>query len=857
VCRLHPGDDGELFELRDALVGDADAEVRTAAVLQLDAAGAARLLPYLHEATRDASMRVREAAFVALARARDTASLHRAAHACRYDRGFRVRRMALLFATRVCGAGAQSVLAIASRDPFWRVRVAARRAAAALDAAVDLRPIGDPPPASVDVAGVEDPDPAVVAARLARMQRGLDPALLVGALGHSHHALRRIAVREIGARGDLGVLRAVTTWLSDDRVPYGPAAAEATLARSGARGAAVAAALLDAGEPPDPGRLAWAVRAAIAAPPWPQLSRLLTEDDPRLRRAAAARVPEAAPERGELLVTMRRMLEDEDEGVRCTSAAWLARSASRDARAVLRAVDPRGQPALVRMLLVEPSHAAADVEALRALAADAHGGVRASAVSALSALGALSDAERRALEGDPDPWVRGAVLGRANAGDAVHDASVEVRRSAVELLDDVEARRQWAESATGEREPDASLRARAASTLADARTMGATRALLRFARDHDLGVRSAATHALETHHERVRRLLDAGALDAFERIAAYTLFRLSGEPLRQNETDPAARAHLALLDDALSGRAPQVAAPAAAPERPPCPHRRELGRTGLLVSPLGISGAHGLAFDDFALAHDRGVDLFFWEPSHRELARFLRARRRTIVACGTYHGDAPSLERDVARALRALGRDTLDVFLAFWTRSAARLDEVLGPLVDLRRRGLIRAAGISTHDRALACDAVDRGLDVVMVRHSAAHRGAESTVLPHAAAHGTGVLTFSNLCYGRMLHRTPAALTSAVTAPDCYRYSLSQHGVHACIAAPRRYSELLEDLAVVESPKLAPERQAELRAHGAHVYARSKAWSAETWSVADAPTATAGEALDEWVDRPESISAGA
>ena len=271
-------------------------------------------------------------------------------------------------------------------------------------------------------------------------------------------------------------------------------------------------------------------------------------------------------------------------------------------------------------------------------------------------------------------------------------------------------------------------------------------------------------------------------------------------------------------------------------------------------------GAHGLSFEDFSLAHARGVNLFFWEPSHRELSRFLRTKpaAETVVVAGCYHADAVSIERDVVRALRSLRRDSIDVFLAFWTRSPSRLDEVVGVLRSLTERGLIRAAGVSTHDRSLACDAADRGADVVMVRHNAAHRGAEASVFPHCEERGTGVLTFSNLCYGRMLHRSPAALAAKVTAPDCYRYSLSQAGVHACIAAPRRHSELLENLAVVDNPLVGPERLAELRAHGDHVYARSKAWSAETWRVGEQPppgVEKGDEALTDWIDLPESISA--
>jgi aryl-alcohol dehydrogenase-like predicted oxidoreductase len=345
-------------------------------------------------------------------------------------------------------------------------------------------------------------------------------------------------------------------------------------------------------------------------------------------------------------------------------------------------------------------------------------------------------------------------------------------------------------------------------------------------------------------------------------MAAYTLLRVEGVSWEgRPETDPAALAHLALLEDVLQDRPPLLVQPPAFVAPLPNVELRTLGRTGIQVHPFGISGAHGLSFDDFALAHRRGVNLYFWEPSHRELGRFLRTRSTALVIAGTYHADAASIERDVVKALRTLRRSAIDVFLAFWTRSPRRIDEVEDTLFRLQARGLIRALGLSTHDRGLACDAADRGFEVVMVRHSAAHRGAESTVFPHCEAKSTGVLTFSNLCYGRMLHATPARLSARVSAPDCYRYSLSHPGVHACIAAPRRRSELVQDLDVVDSPGMAPDRRAELQAHGDYVYARSKAWSAETWTVADPPVPEARrvrpESLSDWIEKPESLSPGA
>jgi hypothetical protein len=51
------------------------------------------------------------------------------------------------------------------------------------------------------------------------------------------------------------------------------------------------------------------------------------------------------------------------------------------------------------------------------------------------------------------------------------------------------------------------------------------------------------------------------------------------------------------------------------------------------------------------------------------------------------------------------------------------------------------------------------------------------------------------------------------------------------------------------------ERIAALRAHGDHVYARSKAWSAEAWRVSVTPLPASLEVLDDWLEAPESIAA--
>ncbi|HEU4537951.1 MAG TPA: aldo/keto reductase, partial [Polyangiaceae bacterium] len=255
-----------------------------------------------------------------------------------------------------------------------------------------------------------------------------------------------------------------------------------------------------------------------------------------------------------------------------------------------------------------------------------------------------------------------------------------------------------------------------------------------------------------------------------------------------------------------------------APERP-------FGATGLRLPPLAISGRYGLPPEAFDEALGRGARLFFWEPTYEGQTHFVRrlppARRASLAfIAGSFEAEPRAVRRDAENALRALGVASIDVFVLFWARSAARLsDRVAEALGRLREAGHVKTFGVSTHRRDLAASAAAEGWPALMVRHSAAHRGAESEVFPTALAQGTGVLTFSNLCYGRLLHPGEGERPSAA---DLYRYSLAQPGVSCCISGPRNAAQLRENLRALEAPALPPERLAGLRAWGDRVHRENR-----------------------------------
>jgi HEAT repeat protein len=293
-------------------------------------------------------------------------------------------------------------------------------------------------------------------------------------------------------------------------------------------------------------------------------------------------------------------------------------------------------------------------------------------------------------------------------------------------------------------------------------------------------------------------------LAAAARLAKVPLWKLEPDPPWRPETVPDAATEpislsLPVLQDA-----------------------RVLGPAGLLVSPLGVSGHYGLRVEGFVRAVEAGVNLLFWEPNYHTQSAFaarLSAADRDALrfVAGTFEADGARVRKDAERALRTLRVERLAVFLVFWVRSWDRIsDDVRDELERLKESGMVASYGLSTHSRPLAIEALAAGWNPVMVRHSAAHCGAEETVFPAARRTGAGVLTFNNTCYGRLLR--PQGARPAPLAADCYRYTLAQPAVTACWTAPATLAELDENLAALHEPELPDDRRLALLECGEAVY---------------------------------------
>lgn len=250
---------------------------------------------------------------------------------------------------------------------------------------------------------------------------------------------------------------------------------------------------------------------------------------------------------------------------------------------------------------------------------------------------------------------------------------------------------------------------------------------------------------------------------------------------------------------------------------------RPLGNTSLKVSRMGISGHYMLPEEGFAMALDLGINAFFWEPIYLSQTRYFksisRARKAELVTCcGTFEASPKGMRRDIERALKSMDLEQLQVFYIFWVRERERLsDELLAEMERCQRDGLVHTFGVSTHSRELAREFIQRW-PAVMVRHNAAHHGIERDVLPYVDPAKVGLTTFSNLCYGRMLSELPDWRHGIPSAPDAYRYSLSQQGVTSCWSAPSTIEQLKENLSALTIGPMSAQELDALRAYGQSLY---------------------------------------
>jgi len=257
---------------------------------------------------------------------------------------------------------------------------------------------------------------------------------------------------------------------------------------------------------------------------------------------------------------------------------------------------------------------------------------------------------------------------------------------------------------------------------------------------------------------------------------------------------------------------------------------RVLGRTGLVVGPIGLSASYGVPTEAVERAFERGANYLYWGSLRRE--RFARAirnlapqRDRMVLVLQSYTFAPRLLTWNVERGLRRLGFDHADVLLLGHATRPLK-EPTLDAFHRLRERGLVRFLGVSTHKRPLIpVLARNPDIGVIHLRYNAAHRGAERDVFPLLdAGDRPGLVVYTATSLTRLLNprRLPAG-ERVPTAGDCYRFCLSHPLVDAVATGPAKAVHAKESLDAAARGVMSEEELAWMRRVGDAVY--RKKWS--------------------------------
>jgi aryl-alcohol dehydrogenase-like predicted oxidoreductase len=261
--------------------------------------------------------------------------------------------------------------------------------------------------------------------------------------------------------------------------------------------------------------------------------------------------------------------------------------------------------------------------------------------------------------------------------------------------------------------------------------------------------------------------------------------------------------------------------------------RGPLGKLGSPVCRIGLSATYRPGRRTVYRALDEGLNYFQFFGFDTHMTSVLRERvgaRRDqyVIATGAYNlvWGHQNLRRTLERRLRQIRTDYIDVFHFLGvTRREFFTPQVREELQAVRESGLVRAVGISTHDRPFAAQlARDGALDAIMIRYNAAATDAETEVFPHLPETNPLVIGFTATRWSSLL-RPPRGYPAGGRLPDaamCYRFVLSNPAVHVCMMAPGNLQQFEQNLAGIRQGPLTEEDVHFMRSFGAMVAKQAK-----------------------------------
>ncbi len=257
-----------------------------------------------------------------------------------------------------------------------------------------------------------------------------------------------------------------------------------------------------------------------------------------------------------------------------------------------------------------------------------------------------------------------------------------------------------------------------------------------------------------------------------------------------------------------------------------------LGKTDLKVSRLGISTSFGASAKAYETAWERGCNYFTWgtfiKGRSKEFEKFILStinnsnRGDIIIAFFTYAHDRFLTEKFFIKGLKKLKLDYADVLLLGYFPKKPK-QKIIDGALELKRRGLIKHIGISSHNRKLFPKLLENDLfDIFHLRYNAANRGAEADIFPFLNENRQkrpGIIAFTATRWRQLLNkkRMPPG-EEPLSAVDCYRFVLANPSVNICMMGARDERQMAENLTALDSAPLTENELERINKIGRYVY---------------------------------------
>lgn len=261
-----------------------------------------------------------------------------------------------------------------------------------------------------------------------------------------------------------------------------------------------------------------------------------------------------------------------------------------------------------------------------------------------------------------------------------------------------------------------------------------------------------------------------------------------------------------------------------------------LGRTGRKVGRLGVASGYKAPTAAIEEAFERGCNYFTWgtvikgyAPTMTEALKAIVAkgqRDKLVLAAVSYAHNNYLTERLLRRGLESAGLGYADVLiLGYFSKRPPR--RLVDGALKMKEQGLVRAIGLTSHDRKLLGTLAGEGeFDVLHFRYNAAHRGAETEIFPFVPKETEkrpGMVCFTATRWGQLLKakRMPPGEAPA-TAVDAYRFVLSNPAVDVCMTGAKTVEQMRENLAVLDSGPMTEAEMERMRRIGDFVHGPKK-----------------------------------